>query len=131
LLRERWKGIEPEDRPPLGDALVDLVQETRIANLVAHGLLGPRAGAFIIDRGRLRWFLRSLPGVPGLPFQKIDLLQFQFAGLVEVADTRFPPLLANLFQVIRDRRLADPEMLGDLGLRPVLQVVSARPDGGD
>ena len=120
MLRERWKGIEPEDRPPLGNALVDLIQEPRVANLVAHRLLGPRAGAFAIDCGRLRWFLRALPSVPSFPFQEIDLLQFLFAGLVEVPDTRFPPLLADLFQVIRNCRLPHAELLGDLGLSPVL-----------
>jgi hypothetical protein len=106
----------------LGDALVDLVQEPRVADLIAHRLAGPLTGPLAIDRCGLHRLLRALPGGPGLSFQEVDLLEFGFAGLVEIPNPRLAPQLAELFQVGGDCRLTDVEMLGDLGLRPVLQV---------
>jgi hypothetical protein len=84
----------------LGDALVDLVQEPRVADLISHGLAGSLAGAFAVHCRRLRWFLGALPGVPGFPFQEIDLLQFQFAGVVEGPHARLAPLLPTLLEVL-------------------------------
>ncbi len=66
--------------------------------------------------------LRPLPGGPGLALDPVDLLEFQVAGLVEVADRRGPPFFADVNQVLGNRRLRDAEFARDLHLGPTLDV---------
>ena len=61
-------------------------------------------------------FLGTLPGGPGLALDAIDLLQFDFAGEVEVADGGVFPQGLNLLQVQADRGLLDADAVGDLAL---------------
>jgi len=84
----------------------------------------PRAalGGFVVDVGRLGRLLGTDPGGPGLALHTVDLLQFHFAGLVEVPYGRLPPLPANLHQVAGDRSLRAAQLVGDGHLRPGLQV---------
>ena len=61
----------------------------------------------LAHHGRLLRFLGPFPGVPGFTLQPVELLQFQVAHLVEVADCRFAPLLADAPQVVGHRGLGD------------------------
>jgi hypothetical protein len=79
--------IKPQQRPPLDNALMNLVQEPRIAILVGHRLPGPPVAAAVplpIDHGRLPRLLRPLPGLPRFPLNPLQLLQLEVAGRIKV-----------------------------------------------
>ena len=66
--------------------------------------------------------LGPFPRGPGFFFDAIELLEFHFAGHVEVPHHRRAPLLADPMDVGTDGALTDADFLGDLGLREALQV---------
>jgi len=84
VLRKQGCHVQSQQRPPLGDAFVDLIQEPGIAVLILQMLAGLLAGAFSGDHGRLGRFLGTLPGGPRFPFDPLQLEQFHLAGQVEV-----------------------------------------------
>lgn len=127
MLRHRWNGVQSENRPPLGDALVDLIHEPRIADALAHRLVRGLLAGLFADYGRLLRLLGSFPGVPGLSFQPVEFLKLQVTDVVEIPDRRFTPFLADAFQVVRDAWLGDGQMLADIGLAPALHVKRSDP----
>ena len=101
---------------------MDNVEVAGIAVLVLHDPLGFPLVRLIGGNGSLGRFLGSLPSLPRLSLDAINLAEFQFPRLVEVAHGRFPPLGLDLLQVLADGRLFDIHLLGDLALSPTLQV---------
>lgn len=100
---------------------MDHVQEPGIPILVGDALLG--AGrSLAVDHGGLVRFLGTFPGLPSLLLDPIDLLELEFAGSIEVPDTGRPPVGAELFQIVRDRRLRHPQSFADLALAETLQI---------
>ncbi len=62
------------------------------------------------------------PSSPGLSLDAVDLAEFEFAGLVEISDSRVSPLGLYSFQIRADSRLADAYLFGDIRLRPALEI---------
>ena len=106
------------------DALVDLLQEARVAVLVLHrfAALLARPGSRTRHDGRLGRLLRALPRRPGLTLNQVELLHFPRADLGEVTDGRLLPQLADVLKVGTDGRLCNGQLLGDRGLSEALQI---------
>lgn len=113
MFRLRSQDVQAQQRPALGDALVNDFEEPGISVSIGEGLaaLGPGRVAYE-HRGLLR-LLGSFPGVPGLAFEQVELLELDGPGLVEVSDGRFTPLATDRVQVVPNRGLSDAELLAD------------------
>ncbi len=99
-----------------------LFQKAWIAVLVLHTPLAAVTALAIGHLGCLQRLLRPFPGGPGLPFDPVDLFQFDLPGQVEIADGRLPPSFLDPLEIDTDGGLLDPDPLADLHLRQALQV---------
>jgi hypothetical protein len=114
-------NVKTLQSPPLGNALVDGIQEPRVPVLVFQAAAHLAAVGLAADDGRLSWLLRALPGSPGLAFDPFQLGQLPGTDCLNVFDGRFAPLALDLLQVGRDGWLRDTQLLGDGRLRPALK----------
>jgi len=102
------------------------IKETRIASLIFfpaaifdHVLAFTGARLAAPDSARL---LRAFPTCPKLSFYPVNLGKFLSFRLIEVAQRRFKPSLANDLQVITDLRLPDAKLFANLPLRKTLKI---------
>jgi hypothetical protein len=101
---------------------VNHLQKSGITVLVSHMAAGAALVRFVIDVGTLGRQLRAFPGRPSFPFDAVNFLELELAREVEVPHHRFPPGLLNLAEVGMDRRLCQPQMLGNRCLGPPLDI---------
>lgn len=72
-------------------------------------------------------FLARLPRYPILAFQPVDLGELLGLCCVEVYERRFEPILLERLQIAADSGLGQPDLLGDVGLNPALQIEVSYP----
>jgi hypothetical protein len=116
------RRVQAEHLAPLAAASKDDLQVSGVAVTVPHGAACTAVVRVVVGLGALVGFLGALPGGPGFALYAVDLLQFDFASQVEVADRGLTPLGLDLLQVNADGRLLDSDALGDRGLGQTLDV---------
>lgn len=122
FLRRGGGGVETQQQAALRNALLDLVEETGIADLIAGAFAGRLPLAFFGDHDGERVLQRPLPAFPGGPFDEVDFLQLAQPKLVEIADGGGPPFPGDGAQVGDDRGSGHRQTRGDIRLRPGVQV---------
>ena len=99
-----------------------LPQKSGITHLVSRHLFCSFPGSAVDDSSRFSRLLGSHPPAPGLPFQLVELDEFENDCIVKVTNARLTPLAANRFQIGRYGRLGNIQFTGNPRLRPTLNV---------